>query len=70
MRNFGVLLLGVGFLGFIYCSGQLSDLQPVPAGVEIGDYLRYEAGKWELGRFTAVLTAGIGLLLALFPKGR
>ena len=42
----------------------------MPAEVELGDYLRYEAGKWELGRYVSAGLAGIGFLLAMFPKGR
>jgi hypothetical protein len=42
----------------------------VPAEVDIGDYLRYEAGKWEMGRYVSAGLAFVGFLLAMFPKGR
>jgi hypothetical protein len=70
MRNSGLLLLFGGIVAFLYCTSRLSALAPVPDGVELGDYLRYEAGKWELGRYLSAAFAGIGFLLALFPKGR
>lgn len=70
MRTIGLVLLAVGVLGFLYCSSQLSALDPVPAGIEVGEYMRYEAGKMELGRYAAAILGFIGLLLAFFPKGR
>jgi hypothetical protein len=70
MRNWGVILLLGGIIAFFYCTSRLSSLAPVPEAVELGDYLRYEAGKWELGRYVSAGVAGIGFLLALFPKGR
>ena len=70
MRRSGLILLFGGILAFLYCTSRLSALPPVPAEVELGDYLRYEAGKWELGRYVSAGLAGIGFLLALFPKGR
>ena len=70
MRNFGFLLLALGVIGFLYCSSQLADLPAVPPGVELGDYMNYEAGKLELARYAAALTGFIGLLLAFFPQGR
>jgi hypothetical protein len=70
MRNSGLILLLGGIIAFVYCTSRLSEMPPVPAAVELGDYLRYEAGKWELGRYVSAGLAGIGALLALFPKGR
>lgn len=70
MRSSGLILLFGGIIAFLYCTSRLSQLPPVPAEVELGDYLRYEAGKWELGRFVSAGLAFIGFLLALFPKGR
>ena len=70
MRTIGLVLLAGGVLGFLYCSSQLSGLQPVPPGVELGDYMRYEAGTLELARYAAALLGFIGLLLAFFPQGR
>jgi hypothetical protein len=70
MRNFGGVLLLLGALGFFYCSARLSNLDPLPAGLSIGDSLRYPAGRFEMARYGAALAGGIGFLLALFPKGR
>jgi hypothetical protein len=70
MRTLGGLLLLGGIIGFLYCSSQLSELQPVPEGVDLGRYLDYDAGKYELGRYASLVGAMVGLVLALFPKGR
>jgi hypothetical protein len=70
MRNFGGLLLLAGVLGFLFASSRLSGLDPVPAGTSISDYVRYEAGKWELARYAGGVASLVGLLLAVFPKGR
>ena len=70
MRTLGGLLLLLGLGGFFYCSSQLSELPPVPDGTALGDYVRYESGKFELGRYLGLCAALVGLLLSLFPKGR
>jgi hypothetical protein len=70
MRTLGGLLLLIGAVGFFYCSSQLSELPPVPDGTSLGDYVRYESGKFELGRYVGMCAALVGILLALFPKGR
>ena len=70
MRTIGFVLLSAGILGFVYCSSRLSGLEPVPPGVELGDYMGYEAGRLELGRYASVFAAFVGLLLSFFPKGR
>ncbi len=70
MRNLGGVLLLLGALSFFYCSARLSNLDPVPAGSSIGQSLGYPAGRFEVARYGAAMAAGIGVLLALFPKGR
>lgn len=70
MRNAGGVLLLVGVLGFFYCSARLSNLEPVPAGKSIGESLEYPAGRFEVGRYGAAMAGALGLILALFPKGR
>jgi hypothetical protein len=70
MRSFGLALLAIGVLGFLYCSSQLSGMDPVPAGIELGEYMRYEAGKMEIGRYASAIFGFVGLLLAFFPQGR
>jgi hypothetical protein len=70
VRKWGLVLLMAGVLGFFYCSGQLSNLDPVPEGVEISDYTDYEAGKFELARYAAAIVGLIGGLMTLFPAGR
>jgi hypothetical protein len=70
MRNLGLILLAGGFLAFFYCTTRLSGLEPVPDGVAVSEYLRYDAGVWELGRYAAAVAGLIGLLMSFFPKGR
>lgn len=70
MRNAGGLLLLAGVFGFFYCSAQLSHLEPVPPGKSISETLQYPAGRYDAGRYASATAAGIGLILAMFPKGR
>jgi hypothetical protein len=70
MRNFGGILLLLGVLGFFYASSRLDEVEPLPPGVSVSEGLEQPAGRWELARYGCAGAAGIGLLLALFPKGR
>jgi len=70
MRTLGALLLLVGIVGFFYCSSHMSGLAPIPDGTELGDYIRTDAGRYELGRYLSLMSGFIGLLLYFFPKGR
>lgn len=70
MRNFGGILLLLGVLGFFYASSQVEKHEPVPAGASVSEGLDEPAGRWEMARYVGAGAAGIGLLLALFPKGR
>jgi hypothetical protein len=70
MRTLGALLLLVGIVAFFYCSTHLSGLESIPEGTSLSNYLEYDAGKFELGRYVGLVAAFIGVLLSLFPKGR
>ncbi len=70
MRNFGGILLLLGTLGFFYASSQLGNYEAVPEGLSIRDSLRYPAARWDLVRYGCGGVAAVGLLMALFPKGR
>jgi hypothetical protein len=70
MRNLGGILLLLGILGFFYSSTRLEDSEPLPEGVSVSEGFEQPAGRWELARYACAGAAGIGLLLALFPKGR
>lgn len=70
MRSIGGVLLLGGVIGFFYCSDQLSKAQPVPEEKSLSEALDYPAGKWEVGRYASAGVAGIGILMAMFPKGR
>jgi hypothetical protein len=70
MRNFGAILLLLGILGFFYASTQAAGLEPPPASASLTEELQTPAGRWELMRYAGAGAAGLGLLMALFPKGR
>jgi hypothetical protein len=48
----------------------MSGLAPIPDGTSLGDYIRTDAGRFELGRYLSLVSGFIGLLLYFFPKGR
>lgn len=70
MRNFGGILLLLGIVGFLYCSSRLSDVAPLAPGLSVSEGLHEPAGRWEMARYACAGGAGLGLLMALFPKGR
>jgi len=70
MRNFGLVLLLLGILGFFYCSSRLDAVDPLPEGLSISEGLRLPAGRWDMARYGCAAAAGFGLLMAMFPKGR
>ncbi len=70
MRNFGLIVLLVGIIGFLYASSRLGEMEPLPPDLSLSESLEQPAGRWELVRYGCGGTAAIGLLLALFPKGR
>jgi hypothetical protein len=70
MRNFGAVLLLLGIMGFLYCSSRMSEVEPLPAGLSIGESMSQPAGRWEMARYACGASAAFGLLMALFPKGR
>jgi hypothetical protein len=70
MRNFGGILMLLGILGFFYAGAQLEKHEPLPPGVSLSEGLEKPTGRWEMARYACAGAAGIGLLLAMFPKGR
>lgn len=70
MRTIGALLVLAGIVGFFYCSSHLAGLESIPEGTSLERYLEYEPGKYELGRYLSLVGAFIGVILAMFPKGR
>ena len=70
MRKMGAILLFGGILGAFYCSSQLQRVEPLPEGVLAMDGMKYEAGRWAVARYACFGAAGIGFLLAIFPRGR
>jgi hypothetical protein len=70
MRNFGAVLLALGLVGFFYSSSRLDAVEPLPDGLTIGEGLSHPAGRWEMVRYGSAAAAGLGLLMAMFPKGR
>jgi hypothetical protein len=70
MRSLGLVLLVGGIFGFVYSGDELKKHDPVPEGLSMSQSLEYPAGRWEIGRYACAAGAGLGLLLAMFPKGR
>lgn len=70
MRQFGLTLLVLGIVGFLGSSDQAGKAGPAPQGASLSETLRHPAGRWEAARFASGVAAGIGFLLAMFPKGR
>lgn len=70
MRNLGAVLLLLGIVGFLHSSSRLSEVEPLPPGLSVGESLELPAGRWEMVRYACAAGAGFGLLMAMFPKGR
>ena len=70
MRNFGGIMMLLGILGFFYAAQQVEEHEPVREGASLSESLDQPAGRWEMARYACAGVAGIGLLMAMFPKGR
>jgi hypothetical protein len=70
MRNFGIVAFVLGVLLFIYAGDQEKGYEPVPAGETAFESLDYPAGRWQMARYGGAALAGLGVLMAMFPKGR
>ena len=70
MRNLGAVLLLLGILGFFYSSSRIDEIGPLPEGLSVSEGLKEPAGRWEMARYGCGAAAGLGLLMAMFPKGR
>lgn len=70
MRNFGLIAMLVGIIGFFYAGDQMSQLDPVPEGLSITRTLEHPAGKWQVAQYAAAFLGAFGGLMAMFPKGR
>ncbi len=70
MRNFGLIAMLVGIIGFFYAGDQMSQHDPVPADMGIMKSLDYPAGKWQTAQYAAAFLGFFGGLMAMFPKGR
>jgi hypothetical protein len=70
MRTLGAVLLAVGLFGFIHASDQLEKVPPLAGELSWREALDEPAGRWQTARYGCVLAGGLGLLLAMFPKGR
>jgi hypothetical protein len=70
MRRFGQILILVGLLGFVYASSAQDGTPPAPEGVSLSAEMASPGGRLELLRYGSAGAAFLGVLLALFPKGR
>jgi len=68
MRNYSGLLVAVGLVGFLYCSAELSKLEPVPPGLSMGRAFEYPAGKMEMGRYASAALAFFGILMIMVRR--
>jgi hypothetical protein len=70
MRTLGLALLLGGLFAFFYCSMHLAGLEPLPAGIAVGDSMRQQAGRWELARYGTALAVLMGVILSVLPRAR
>jgi hypothetical protein len=70
MRNLGGILLLLGILGFFYASSQLSDREPSPQDASMRATLEDPTARWEMVRYGCAAAGVLGLIMALFPRGR
>jgi hypothetical protein len=70
MRTLGAVLVVLGIVGFVLASDQIEKMGPPAYELELGEYLRHPTGRMELLKYGAAVTGAVGLLLALYPKGR
>lgn len=70
MRNFGGLCLLVGVAGFLYFSSQMGSVPALPEGLGISESMEHAAGRYEIARYVSAFVGFVGVVLALFPKGR
>jgi hypothetical protein len=70
MRNFGMIMLVLGIVGFLYASDQAKKYEPVPEGLSARESLDYPSSRWELARYGAAALAAAGVLMAVVPRGR
>jgi hypothetical protein len=70
MRQLGFILILAGVGSFLYASSALSSAPPRDPGMSISQEMASEGGRLELLRYAGAGGAFLGILLAMFPKGR
>jgi len=70
MRNFGLMLMLAGVVGFFYCNSEMERFSPLPPGMSVTESLETDRGKWDAARYAAAAGAVARLLLAMLPQGR
>ncbi len=70
MRTLGIVMLFLGVVAFFYCSGQMDAYPPLPTGLSVEEAWRYPQGRYQVGQWIAGFVGFVGLLFAVFPKGR
>ncbi|HET7291616.1 MAG TPA: hypothetical protein VFM88_04260 [Vicinamibacteria bacterium] len=70
MRKLGLAMFLVGAFAFFYCSGQMDAYPELPAGLSVEEAWRYPQGRYQVGQYAAAFVGFVGILLAMFPKGR
>jgi hypothetical protein len=70
MRQLGGILVLCGLVGFVYFSSALEGAPPRDPQASLSQEIATPGGRLELLRYASAGAAAIGILLALFPKGR
>jgi hypothetical protein len=72
MRTLGLLMLIGGIAGFVYFSGRLGAVDPLPVGqaLTMTETLRYPAGQFEALRDTCAAVSVFGIIFIIFWKDR
>lgn len=70
MRSLGALLVFAGIFGYVYAADQLALAGTVPEGLSLSQAWEYPAARWDTARYGAALAGVMGVILALWPKGR
>ena len=71
MRTFGLVLVVLGIICFIYCGDQLAKAPPIPeseVALTVMETLHYPAGRYEAGRYAGVALGLFGAIFLVIPK--
>jgi hypothetical protein len=70
MRQLGFILILAGVGAFLYASSNLETAPPRDPGMTLTQEMASPGGRLEMLRYAGAGGAFLGILLAMFPKGR